>query len=208
MFAENRPNLILSDGCALPTLAACPASVDESLEVRAPLTKVFATMFSLPVNPILPLHLLLGLALFRTVLNIYVVPRLARWTPAQFLTPILLLHALRELGLMFMFEGATLPGMPMPFAVPAALGDFVAAALAAFSLYQVRRQAASAKTWVWIFNIWGTLDLIAAVALAVIFKAAPHLGAAYWIPSFWVPMLLATHAVVFVYLRKHWATQP
>ncbi len=165
-------------------------------------------MITLPINPILPLNLVLGLALFRAALNIYVVPHLARWSPAQFLTPILLLHALRELGLMFMFEGATLPGMPMQFAVPAALGDFVAAALAAFALYQVRRQAASAKTWVWVFNIWGTLDLITAVALAVAFKSAPFLGAAYWIPSFWVPMLLATHAVVFVYLRRHWVTQP
>jgi hypothetical protein len=162
-------------------------------------------MNALPINPILPLNLILGVLLFRTALNIYVKPHLARWSPAIFLTPILLLHMLRELGLMFMFDGATLPGMPQPFAVPAALGDFAAAALAALALWQVRRGAAAAKTWVWVFNIWGTLDLIVAVSLAVIFKSAPHLGAAYWIPSFWVPMLLATHALVFVYLRKHWA---
>jgi hypothetical protein len=160
-----------------------------------------------PINPILPLHLFLGVVLFRTALNIYARPHLARWSPATFLTPILLLHMLRELGLMFMFEGATLPGMPQQFAVPAALGDFVAAMLAALALWQVRKGAgaASAKTWVWIFNIWGTLDLIVAISLAVIFKSASHLGAAYWIPSFWVPMLLTTHALVFVYLRKHWA---
>jgi hypothetical protein len=163
---------------------------------------------SLPVNPILPLNLILGFQLFRTALKIYVVPRMGEMSPASLLTPILLLHMLRELGLMFMFSGATLPGMPDVFAVPAALGDFMAAVLATVALFAVRRGgsvvAGSAKTWVWIFNVWGMLDLIVAIGLAVIFKSAPHLGAAYWIPAFWVPMLLATHALVFVYLRKHW----
>jgi hypothetical protein len=162
-------------------------------------------MITLPINPILPLNLLLGVLLFRTALNIYVRPLLPRLSPMALLTPILLLHMLRELGLMFMFEGATLPGLPQAFAVPAALGDFVAAVLAALALWAVRKQWASAKTWVWVFNIWGTLDLAVAISLAVVFRAAPYLGAAYWIPSFWVPLLLATHALVFVYLRKHWA---
>lgn len=162
-------------------------------------------MITLPVNPILPLNLLLGVLLFHTALNIYVRPLMSRLSPITFLTPILLLHMLRELGLMFMFEGATLPGMPQAFAVPAALGDFVAAMLAAVALLAVRKRWASSKTWVWVFNTWGTLDLAVAISLAVVFRAAPHLGAAYWIPSFWVPLLLATHALVFVYLRKHWA---
>jgi hypothetical protein len=161
-------------------------------------------MPSFPVNPILPLNLIFGFVLFTTALNIYVVPRLPRLNPAEFLTPILLLHALRELGLMFMFEGATLPGMPPPFAVVAGLGDLAAAALAAAALVGVRRSAPSARAWVWIFNLWGSVDLLLAITLAVAFRAAPHLGAAYWIPAFWVPMLLATHLLVFRYLRLHW----
>jgi hypothetical protein len=159
---------------------------------------------TLPVNPILPLNLLLGYLIFATAARTYLGPGLARWSPAALLTPILLLHMLRELGLMFMFEGATLPGLPAAFAVPAAVGDFIAAALAAVALWAVRRGAGSAKTWVWAFNLWGTADLLMAITLAVVFRAAPHLGAAYWIPAFWVPMLLATHTVVFIYLRRHW----
>lgn len=161
-------------------------------------------MPALPVNPILPLNLLLGFFIFRAALKFYVVPRLDRLTPEQLLTPILLLHALRELGLMFMFEGATLPGMPLPFAVPAGLGDFIAAVLAVLALRAVRRQASSARAWVWVFNVWGTLDLLTAIALAVTFRAGPHLGAAYWIPAFWVPLLLATHLLVFHYLLRQW----
>lgn len=155
-------------------------------------------------NPILAINLVLGFALFTAALAIYVVPQLHRLSPIQLLTPILLLHALRELGLMFMFEGATLPGMPRTFAVVAGLGDLVAAGLAAVALVAVRRGAAWARGSVWVFNLWGTLDLLLAIGLAVAFRAAPHLGAAYWIPAFWVPMLLATHALVFRYLRHHW----
>lgn len=30
------------------------------------------------------------------------------------------------------------------------------------------------------------------------------MGAAYWIPAFWVPALLMTHYITFVVLLKHW----
>jgi len=158
----------------------------------------------LPVNPILPINLLLGYAIFFTALRIYVWPRLATLSPTALLTPILLLHTGRELGLMFLFEGATKPGMPAGFAVPAAYGDLAAAALGAIALRAVRTGAASARTWVWVFNLFGTADLLNAIAMAVIYQSGPYLGAAYWIPAFWVPMLLATHTLVFVYLLRHW----
>ncbi len=158
----------------------------------------------LPVNPILPINLLLGYAIFLTALRIYVWPRLATLSPASLLTPILLLHAGRELGLMFLFEGATKPGMPQAFAVPAAWGDLAAAVLAVIALRAVRTGAASARTWVWVFNLFGTADLLNAIAMAVVHQSGLYLGAAYWIPAFWVPMLLATHTLVFVYLLRHW----
>jgi hypothetical protein len=158
----------------------------------------------LPVNPILPINLLLGYAIFLTALRIYVWPRLATLSPATLLTPILLLHAGRELGLMFLFDGATKTGMPPGFAVPAAWGDLSAAVLAVIALRAVRTGAASARTWVWVFNLFGTADLLNAIAMAVIHQSGSYLGAAYWIPAFWVPMLLATHTLIFVYLLRHW----
>jgi hypothetical protein len=161
-------------------------------------------MSLLRINPILPINLVLGLLLFSAAFKIYLLPRLHRLSPVDLLTPILLLHSLRELGLMFLFPGATLPGMPPQFAWPAALGDVLAAALAVVALLAVRRGAASARSWVWIFNVWGTVDLLLAISLAVTFGSALFLGAAYWIPAFWVPLLLASHGVVFIYLRKHW----
>jgi len=57
---------------------------------------------------------------------------------------------------------------------------------------------------VWIFNIEGTVDLFAAITLATVYRAAPLMGPAYWIPGFWVPALLVTHYITFIVLGRHW----
>ena len=56
----------------------------------------------------------------------------------------------------------------------------------------------------WIFNLWGTADLLNA------FYQANHagllagqLGAAYFIPTLLVPILLITHALAFRILLQH-----
>jgi hypothetical protein len=46
---------------------------------------------------------------------------------------------------------------------------------------------------------------VLAILLATIYRAAPHMGPAYWIPAFWVPALLVTHYVVFVVLGRRWS---
>jgi hypothetical protein len=66
------------------------------------------------------------------------------------------------------------------------------------------RRSALARPLVGLFNVEGTIDLIAAITLATIYGAAPYMGPAYWIPAFWVPALLVTHYVVFVLLGKRW----
>jgi hypothetical protein len=48
---------------------------------------------------------------------------------------------------------------------------------------------------------------VLAISLATIYRAAPHMGPAYWIPAFWVPALLVTHYITFIVLiRGRWAT--
>ena len=64
--------------------------------------------------------------------------------------------------------------------------------------------ARGARFLVWVFNVEGTLDLLAAIVLATVYDAAPYMGAAYWIPAFWVPALLVTHYITFIVLRRHW----
>jgi hypothetical protein len=153
---------------------------------------------------ILTVNLLFSTLVFWVAARLYLLPRLAEFEPRTILLPILLLHSLRHLGLMFLASGAVFPGIPPQFAYPAAFGDLLAAVLALVAIPAVAIRARHAKLLVWIFNIEGTLDLFLAILLATIFNAAPFMGPAYWIPAFWVPALLVTHYIAFIVLRRRW----
>jgi len=151
---------------------------------------------------ILTINLLCSTFVFWVAARIYVLPKLPQLEPRTVLLPILLLHSTRHFGLMFLAPGATYIGMPPQFAYPAALGDLLAALLAVAAIPAVAANSRVGRPLLWIFNVAGTVDLIAAIALATIYDAAPHMGPAYWIPAFWVPALLVTHYITFVVLGK------
>ena len=153
---------------------------------------------------VLTLNLIANTAIFYVAARLYLLPQLSRLRPKQVLVPILLLHSTRHLGLMFLTRGATYPGLSSEFAYPAAFGDLLTAILAFAAIPFVLRGSALAKPAVWIFNIVGTIDLLAAITFATIYNAPVTMGPAYWIPAFWVPLLLVTHYVTFVLLGSRW----
>ena len=154
------------------------------------------------LDRILTFNLIGTTLVFYVAARLYLLPRLGELAPRNVLVPILLLHSLRHLGLMFLAPGAVHPGMPPQFAYPAALGDLLTALLAFISIPAVLEGGRSGRTLVWIFNIFGTLDLAMAITLATIYQAPLSMGAAYWIPAFWVPGLLVTHYVTFILLLR------
>jgi hypothetical protein len=151
---------------------------------------------------ILTLNLVANTAIFYVAARLYLLPLIPRVRARVILVPILLLHSTRHLGLIFLTRGGTFPGMPQQFAYPAAFGDLVTAILALAAIPLVLRSSAFAKPAVWVFNIFGTLDLLDAITLATIYNAPATMGPAYWIPAFWVPLLLVTHYVTFIVLRR------
>lgn len=153
---------------------------------------------------VLTLNLIANTAIFYVAARLYLLPLVPRIRLQQILVPILLLHSMRHLGLMFLTRGATFPGMPPEFVYPAAFGDLITAVLAFAAIPFVLRGSRLAKPTVWIFNIFGTLDLLTAIITATIYNAPVAMGPAYWIPAFWVPLLLVTHYVTFVLLRHRW----
>ena len=151
---------------------------------------------------VLTVNLIANTAIFYVAARLYLLPLVPRVRPQQILVPILLLHSMRHLGLMFLTRGATFPGMPPQFAYPAAFGDLLTAILPFAAIPFVLRSSSLAKPAVWLFNIVGTLDLVTAITLATIHNAPVAMGPAYWIPAFWVPLLLVTHYVTFVLLLR------
>lgn len=155
---------------------------------------------------ILPLNLVLSTLIFFVAAKIYVIPLIPQVSAATILLPILLLHSFRHLGLMFLTQGATKEGMPFQFAYPAAIGDLITAVLAFIAIPVVLMQLSFSIPLLWAFNIVGTLDLILAIVLGTMYNAQRYLGASYWIPAFWVPVLLVTHYVTFILLFTKWVS--
>ena len=125
---------------------------------------------------ILTVNLVLSTIVFAIAAKLYLMPQLARLEPRAVVLPILLLHALRHLGLMFLAPGAVEPGIPKQFAYPAAFGDLIAAVLALIAIAAVVRRSQFARPLVGLFNIAGTIDLIIAISTATIYGASPYMG--------------------------------
>jgi hypothetical protein len=153
---------------------------------------------------VITVNLVANTVIFYVAVRLYLLPWVPRVRPQLIVVPILLLHSMRHLGLMFLTRGATFPGMPPGFAYPAAFGDLITAVLAFAAIPLVLRGNRLAKPMVWIFNVFGTLDLLTAITFATVYNAPTAMGPAYWIPAFWVPLLLVTHYVTFVLLRRRW----
>jgi len=118
------------------------------------------------------------------------------------LRPLLVLHSFRFIGLAFLVPGVVSPDLPRAFAGSAAVGDLVAATLALISLVFLRSE--TGVFIVWIFNVWGSVDLVNAFYQANATGLAPgQLGAAYFIPTAIVPLLLMTHGLAFRILLQH-----
>jgi len=106
------------------------------------------------------------------------------------------LHSFRFLGLAFVVPGVVSPDLPTAFARPAAYGDLTTAILALLSLATLRSRLG--LILVWVFNILGTVDLLYALYQGnrTGLGLAPGLqGAAYFIPTVLVPLLLITTAL-------------
>jgi hypothetical protein len=155
------------------------------------------------MNPqqIFGLQVLLSFLVYGLVARWYVTPRLASRPLRAALQPLLVLHASRHLGMVFLVPSVVGPALPAVFAVPAAYGDLLASLLALAAIGALRARSRIALPLTWLFNVVGLLDLINAF-----YQGLTHdvqLGPAYFIPTFIVPALVITHVMMFRMLVRH-----
>ena len=150
------------------------------------------------------ISVLLSFISFGIVTALYIWPRLKAMRREDALTALAVPHTFRFVGLSFLVPGVVSPSLPSAFAAPAAYGDLVAALLAIAAVGTLAARASFALLLVWVFNIWGTIDLLAAVYQGQIgVHIGPGaLGAAFYIPTLIVPPLLVTHALMFWLLLR------
>ena len=145
------------------------------------------------------IQVVLSLIVYTLIAKWYVSP----WLAAKPIYPALMLlifpHALRHLGLTFFVPGVVAEPLPTYFTNTVTYGDLVSGLLALLCLVALRREWSFALPLVWIFNIIGTADLLNAMVQE---GAVPKLGATWYIPTFWVPLLLVTHVMIFARLLR------
>ena len=153
------------------------------------------------MNPlaIFTLQFILSVVVIATLARWEIAPRLDQRPLKEALFWLTLPHAFRHIGLVFLVPGIVAEPLPDHFALPAAYGDLTAGLLAFLALFALRGGWRIAIPAVWIFNIVGTVDLVNALRQA---EVVPDLGAVWYIPTFFVPLLLVTHYMIFVRLLR------
>ena len=145
------------------------------------------------------LQFILSLVVWGLIAKWLVAPWLAKMPQHQALFWLTLPHAFRHIGMVFLVPGVVAQPLPAAFAIPAAYGDLMTGVLALFALIALRTGWVGAVVLVWLFNIVGTVDLLNALRHV---DVAPAFGAAWYIPTFLVPVLLVTHFMIFVRLLR------
>jgi hypothetical protein len=149
---------------------------------------------------------------FQIVMSLLVYGLIARWyiTPAvmrapvvQALTPLLLFHATRYIGAVFLTPSVMDPRVPASFTVPGVVGDVLAAFLALLALWALRRGSRYALGLLWLFNIEGTLDFLNAFVHGITIGLQDYqLGVIWFIPTLLVPAYFVLHLVMFQVLIR------
>jgi len=152
---------------------------------------------------IFAIGVLMGVVVWGLIAARYIWPALRLRPRPEALRPLLLLHAFRYAGSAFLVPGVVSPDLPDAFARPAAYGDLATSLLALFGVATLGSRLGTSI--IWVFNIVGTVDLVNAFYQADRLGVgnAPGLqGAAYFIPTVLVPLLLVTHVLVFRILLR------
>ena len=108
----------------------------------------------------------------------------------------------RHVGVSLLVPALVGPGMPRGFALATAIGDTVAQLLALAALGALARGWRHAVALVWVFNVFGSVDMLHALAQAARAGAVEHLEAAWFGPTFIVPLMLVSHAMTFATLLR------
>jgi hypothetical protein len=95
------------------------------------------------------------------------------------------------------------PKLPREFLSSAAYGDLLEAALALASIFALRRNWRFAVALVWVTNTWGFVDLLNGVR-GVLQLNVPSfdLGTMWYIYTFYAPLVLVSHLMIFLVLIK------
>ncbi len=136
------------------------------------------------VRAIFGINVLMTLTSAIVAATLFAWPRLRAASGGQALLWLVAPHMfLRFLGLSFLVPGVVSTfSLPKAWAAPAAYGDFLTAMLAIIATVGLARTAPWAIALVWIFNVWGTADLLFAFYRGASVNLQPELTGGRLLP--------------------------
>jgi len=145
------------------------------------------------------LQFVLSVTLFSLVAKWVVAPWLATQSHQNAFFWLTLPHAFRYIGMVFLVPGVVAHPLPDYFAIPAAYGDLAASILAILALVLLRIGWKGTTGVLWLFNVVGAVDLLNALRHV---EVVSNFGSVWYIPTFFVPLLLVSHFMIFARLLK------
>lgn len=149
------------------------------------------------------LQLLTSVCVFGIIVAWYVWPYLTKLTRDSALVPLLWVHVPRYVGMILLVTGMVDPKLPREVLSGGAYGDLLEAVLALASIYALRSNWRIAVPLVWVANTWGFLDALN-VLRTVLRVNLPsfNLGTTWYIYTFYAPLVLVSHCMIFWILIK------
>ena len=137
-----------------------------------------------------------------------VVPWLRAWCDAADARWLVALHVSRFVGFLFLAYGAR-GILPMSFARPAGIGDVAVATLACLLLSFAPDRGPVARRLLMLWNVAGFADIVGVVLTAArtALQDPESMSAMLRLPlslllTFLVPLVIATHVLIFMRLRR------
>jgi hypothetical protein len=144
------------------------------------------------------LQLLFSCVVCASVVAWYVWPSLTKLPRNSALIPLIFVHVFRYVGMTLLVAGMIDPRLPRAFVFNAAYGDLIAAALALASIFALRSNWRVAVPLVWVFNTWGFVDLLNGLrGLLQLNVPSFNLGTVWYIYTFYAPVVIASHLMIF-----------
>ncbi len=154
---------------------------------------------------ILNMQAVAGLITFSLVFKWWVFPRLAKLSIYDALVPMVLIHGLRYLGMVFMVDTQVYDDFPDDLAFTVGIWDYTTSILAIITAIALRNKWQYAIALTWVFNIFGFVDLL--VAFPQVFGIEFYnydLGTMWWAFVTIGVVNVISHFYIFNRLIKHW----
>jgi hypothetical protein len=146
------------------------------------------------------MQMTLTVVIYSLIANWYLAPALAHLPVNETLAYLLIPHALRHIGMTAIVPDVVDANSKIPkqWSRQLGYGDLLTAVLALFTIWTLKEQWSFAIAMVWITNVVGTVDSVNVSILSTKHGVYDHgLGGFWFVPTFFVPILIVTHVWIF-----------